>query len=155
MPPCLCCGHFTWEGNRRKSPTLFVRIVQRKVVKARKEAKSKYVFFLFLCLGHSRFFWGGKTQVLDGKLCENDEFGTRLDLGRSNHYKFRSFQKKIGQNKKILSISIQTEAKVYEYVRLRQCNCANVIEQTFAVILHREATTANRRLCFLGPFKEK
>jgi hypothetical protein len=32
---------------------------------------------------------------------------------------------------------------------------ANIIEQTFAVILHSKATSASRRLYFLGPFKEK
>jgi hypothetical protein len=54
-----------------------------------------------------------------------------------------------------LAISIQTDTKVYECVRVRQCHRAYVIAQTFAVILHREATAASCRLYFLGSLKEK
>jgi hypothetical protein len=42
-----------------------------------------------------------------------------------------------------LTISIQTDAKVYEYVRVRQCHRAYVTEHTFAVILHSKATAVS------------
>jgi hypothetical protein len=60
------------------------------------------------------------------------------------------------KNPKITSKTLATvKGTVYEYTQLRQCHRAYVIEQTFAVILHREAISASCRLYFLGPFKEK
>jgi hypothetical protein len=51
-------------------------LFSEKLLSTQKWAKSeKWVFLLFYCLGKSKLFWGGETQVLDGKLCENDEFG--------------------------------------------------------------------------------
>jgi hypothetical protein len=76
-----------------------------------------------------------------------------MDLGRAKHYTFCSFQKKIvKKNQKNLAISLQTDAKVHEYVRVCQCHRAYVIEQTFAVILNREASC---RLDSLRLIKEK
>jgi N-acyl-L-homoserine lactone synthetase len=74
-----------------------------------------------------------------------------MDLGRAKHYTFCSFQKiKINR-----AISLQTDAKVHEYVRVCQCHRAYIIEQTFAVILHREAPAASCRLYSLQLIKEK
>jgi hypothetical protein len=42
-----------------------------------------------------------------------------------------------------LAVSLQTDAKVHEYVRVRQCHSAFVIEQTYAVILHMETPAAS------------
>jgi hypothetical protein len=78
-----------------------------------------------------------------------------MDLARSKQYTFYSFQKQFGHFFFFLVTSVQTGAKVYEYVLVRQCHCADVIEQTFAVILHRQATAASCRLYFLGLIKEK
>jgi hypothetical protein len=34
-----------------------------------------FFFVFFFVLDTLKLFWGGETQVLEGKLCENDEFG--------------------------------------------------------------------------------
>jgi hypothetical protein len=62
-----------------------------------------------------------------------------MDLGRSKQHHFRSLKKNRKKNICFLAISLQTDAKVHEYVRVRQCQRSYVIEQNFAVILHREA----------------
>jgi hypothetical protein len=70
-------------------------------------------FFFFFVLGTlSKLFWGGETQVFDGKFCENDEFGVRMDLGRSQFHTFRSLKKNNRTKIFFLAISIQKGAKI-------------------------------------------
>jgi hypothetical protein len=54
-------------------------------------------FFIYIFFQLSKLILGQETQVLNGKLCKNDEFGVRMDLGRSNIIYFAVFKKKIRQ----------------------------------------------------------
>jgi hypothetical protein len=79
--------------------------------------------------------------------------GPRTTKNDQNIIHFVVFKKK--SDNFFSAISLQMNAKVHTYLRVRQCHYAYVIEQTFVVILPRGAPAASCQLFLLRLIKEK
>jgi hypothetical protein len=123
----------------------------------RKKAKSENViFYFFFFLDSLKAFFGMERLKYWMVNCvKMTNSASEWTLDDQNIVHFTIFKKKSDNNLFFLTIYIQMCAKVYDYAQLRQCYRAYVIDQTFAVILHREATSASPRIYFLEQFKEK